>query len=107
MKRRLAWMAKPAEAFLFSPENFRRPQLPVGLGVRQLPALAASDETLRGLGHLVRRPEDFSVEQRSFEITPWPQPGWRKLDPGTGDEAQVEIDASWWAWLTRSSDLYN
>ena len=31
--------------------------------------------------------EDFTVEDKTFEIAQWPQPGWRPLDPGTGDEA--------------------
>ena len=31
--------------------------------------------------------QDYTVAHKTFEITQWPQPGWRQLDPGTGDEA--------------------
>ena len=34
---------------------------------------------------------------KSFEIAQWPQPGWRRLDPGTGDEVPWP---PWpWPWL--------
>eukprot|EP00434_Breviolum_minutum_P006545 symbB.v1.2.005778.t1/scaffold289.1/size287290/23 len=71
-------------AFVFSPENFRRPDLPKGLNVLDIDPQVASDSTLAGLGRLVHNPEDFTVAEKTFEITPWPQPGWRPLDPGTG-----------------------
>lgn len=76
-----------APAYIFSPENFRKPKLPSGLAVRDVQLELASDESLRGLGVLVRDPDDFTVAGRTFEIRRWPQPGWRSLDPGTGDEA--------------------
>ena len=31
--------------------------------------------------------DEFTVAKKNFEIVTWPQPGWRKLDPNTGDEA--------------------
>ena len=36
---------------------------------------------------LIAGADDISVENRNFEILPWPVNGWRSLDPGTGDEA--------------------
>jgi len=87
-----------SEPFVFTPENFRAPKLPSGLAVREVPLELATDESLRGLGYLVRNPEDFTVEGRSFEIVPWPHRGWRKLDPGTGDEAgttEGDFEVEW------------
>jgi len=84
--------------FVFSPENFRRPDLPKGLKVLDIDPQVASDSTLAGLGRLVHNPEDFTVAGKTFEITPWPQPGWRPLDPGTGDEAgttEGDFEVQW------------
>lgn len=58
----------------------------------------ASDDTLAGLGRLVHDPEDFTVAGKTFEITKWPQLGWRPLDPGTGDEAgttEGDFEVQW------------
>lgn len=46
-----------------------------------------SQELLVSLLLQLPRYQDFTVAGKTFEITPWPQPGWRPLDPGTGDEA--------------------
>eukprot|EP00435_Cladocopium_sp_Y103_P031519 s591_g8.t1 len=89
---------KPAPSFIFSPENFRRPDLPKGLKVRDIVPEVASDDTLAGLGRLVHDPEDFTVAGKTFEITKWPQLGWRPLDPGTGDEAgttEGDFEVQW------------
>merc|ERR1712226_616127 len=61
--------------------------MPPNLAVREVPRELATDASLKGLGLLVRDPSDFTVAGGSFEIVRWPQPGWRPLDPGTGDEA--------------------
>ena len=42
------------------------------------------------------RYQDFTVAGKTFEITPWPQPGWRPLDPGTGDEAHHHCLGQMW-----------
>lgn len=42
------------------------------------------------------RYQDFTVAGKTFEITPWPQPGWRPLDPGTGDEAHSHCLGQMW-----------
>lgn len=89
---------RPTPAFIFSPENFRRPDLPNGLKVRDIVPEIASDDTLAGLGRLVHDPEDFTVAGKTFEITKWPQLGWRPLDPGTGDEAgttEGDFEVQW------------
>ena len=42
---------------------------------------------------------------KTFEITPWPQPGWRPLDPGTGDEAHdiaLEKCETWDVWIVKA-----
>lgn len=79
------------EQFIFTPENFRRPQLPSHLNVIDVPmrhvTMENHEELLRGYGHLVKHPNDFRVEDRTFEIVKWPVQGWRQLDPLTGDEA--------------------
>jgi ureidoglycolate lyase len=76
-----------AEAFVFSPENFKNPNLPEGLNVVDVETVDGTEETLKGFGKLVHDPSDFLTENGTFEITPWPHTGWRQLDPHTGDEA--------------------
>jgi len=51
------------------------------------PLLAATSETLRGYGHIV---PDFAAGQ--VTIVTWPQPGWRPVVPGTGNEGGVVED---------------
>lgn len=46
-----------------------------------VPLVAASDEALKGYGHLVDDPNAFNID-----ITRWPAQGWRPIDEGTGDE---------------------
>ncbi|CAE7296965.1 VPS35A [Symbiodinium pilosum] len=85
-------------AFVFSPENFQKPSLAKGLHIREIRPEVASDTSLAGLGRLVHHPEEFTVGARTFEITRWPQPGWRPLDPGTGDEAgttEGDFEVKW------------
>eukprot|EP00931_Biecheleriopsis_adriatica_P080457 TRINITY_DN53804_c0_g1_i1.p1 TRINITY_DN53804_c0_g1~~TRINITY_DN53804_c0_g1_i1.p1 ORF type:complete len:276 (+),score=43.23 TRINITY_DN53804_c0_g1_i1:52-879(+) len=84
--------------YVFSSENFRKPSLPSGLKVQDLELEVASDESLVGLGRIVHSPNDFTVADRTFEIARWPQPGWRPLDPGTGDEAgttEGDFEVQW------------
>ncbi|CAE7224964.1 unnamed protein product [Symbiodinium sp. CCMP2592] len=87
-----------AEPFVFNSENFQRPTLPAGLRIREISREVATDASLAGLGRLVHRPEDFTVDAKTFEITQWPQPSWRPLDPGTGDEAgttEGDFEVKW------------
>ena len=69
------------------------PELPAGLGVHDVPLVAASADTLRGLGAIVDDPHDYPVE-----IVPWPVSGRRALDPGTGIEGGTTtgtFEVSW------------
>jgi len=54
-----------------------KPSLPL----HQVPLVVATDESLKGYGHLVDNHEGFEIE-----ITRWPAQGWRPVDEGTGDE---------------------
>eukprot|EP00941_MAST-03F_sp_MAST-3F-sp1_P002829 g2829.t1 len=73
----------------FSESNVSNPELTglEELEVIDVPLVEATDESLKGYGKLVNSPDELTVENGNFEIVQWPQPGWRKLDPGTGDEA--------------------
>jgi ureidoglycolate lyase len=64
-----------------SAAEYLDPQLPPGLRFLDVPLIEATAETLRGYGEIVRDPASHRIE-----IVKWPAPGWRKLDPGTGDE---------------------
>jgi ureidoglycolate lyase len=49
--------------------------------------LVATNVTLRGFGHIV---SDFA--QHPVEIVTWPQPDWRPIVPGTGNEGGIVQD---------------
>ncbi|MGO1117655.1 ureidoglycolate lyase [Rhodovibrionaceae bacterium A322] len=46
-----------------------------------IPVVEATEESLQGFGQIVTDPY-----QHPIEIVPWPLSGWRKMDPGCGDE---------------------
>ena len=73
--------------FVFTKENFSNPSLPRGLQVVDVPLELATDQSLKGYGRIIHSKDEISVSNGNFEIKPWPVQGWRKLDPGTGDEA--------------------
>jgi len=60
----------------------------------ELPLVRATPETLKGYGRLV---DDYAGTD--IEIVTWPAPGWRPVDPGTGNEGGVVegIFEFWWA----------
>ncbi len=64
------------------------------LDIHKLPLVEATPESLEGYGCLVAEPE-----AQAIEIVTWPQPGWRPLDPGTGNEGGTTEGtfAFWWA----------
>jgi len=66
---------------------YLNPEVPPDVGITEVPIVRASEQTLRDVGHLVKDPQQFTVENGRFEIVQWPQPGRRPLDPGTGNEA--------------------
>ncbi len=59
-----------------------------------IPLRRATAESLSGYGELVSDPE-----ARAVEIVPWPAPGRRPLDPGTGDHGGTTegIFEFWWS----------
>jgi ureidoglycolate lyase len=74
-------------------DSYLDPEIPAGVRILEAPVVRATDENLRGYGRLVDDPDGFPIE-----IVPWPQPGWRALDPGTGNEGGTtsgEFDF-WW-----------
>ena len=78
---------KASTDFVFNEENFRKPALPAGLNILDVPLVMATPETLQGFGKLISSEGELTTEKKNFEIKPWPVQGWRKLDPNTGDEA--------------------
>jgi ureidoglycolate lyase len=65
-------------------------------GVRQAhetPAVLATNETLKGYGHLVDDPAACEIE-----IVRWPAQGWRPIDPNSGDQGGVTegLFEFWW-----------
>lgn len=79
-------MLEARTSFVFTSENFQAPKLPPNLRLVEVPVIAATDETLKGYGCLVRHADEYTTSHKTFEIVKWPQPGWRSLDPDTGDE---------------------
>jgi len=62
--------------------------------VHETPVLAATDDTVKGYGKIVRGdPRDFPVE-----IVPWPAQGTRPIDKNTGDQGGVTEGTftGWW-----------
>jgi ureidoglycolate lyase len=60
----------------------------------ELPLVRATPEALSGYGCLVDGTDDTQIE-----IVTWPAPGWRPVDPGTGNEGGVAegVFEFWWA----------
>jgi hypothetical protein len=69
------------------------PQPAAGLDTLELPLVNATEESLRGYGRRVADPESEQIE-----IVTWPAPGWRPVDPGTGNEGGITtgIFNFWW-----------
>ena len=67
--------------------------IPGALPWQYVPLVRATEESLRGYGHLVDDYRDYPIE-----IVTWPQPGWRPLDAGTGNEGGTTsgIFDFWW-----------
>jgi hypothetical protein len=63
------------------------------IGAIDIPIVRATPENLQGLGVMISDPDEIAVE-----IVKWPQPGWRELDPGTGDEGGTTegLFEFWW-----------
>jgi len=57
------------------------------VGVHRVPQIAATHDSLRGYGHVVA---DFARER--VTIVTWPQPDWRPIVAGTGNEGGIVED---------------
>lgn len=70
------------------------PKIVPAHGIVELPLMRATPEALAGLGRLV---DDYAGSE--IEIVTWPAPGWRPVDPGTGNEGGVceGLFEFWWA----------
>ena len=64
-----------------SPAGYLAPDVPGALPWHDVPLVHATEESLRGYGHLVDHHRNYPIE-----IVTWPQPGKRAIDPGTGNE---------------------
>ncbi len=63
------------------------PSIDGAVHVHKVPLVVADAETLRGYGHIV---PDFETGQ--VTIMTWPQPDWRPVVPGTGNEGGIVED---------------
>jgi ureidoglycolate lyase len=61
--------------------------------VHEAPLVIASEDNLKGYGHLVHEPKAFPIE-----IVQWPAQGRRPIDKNSGDQGGVTegIFESWW-----------
>jgi Ureidoglycolate lyase len=64
-----------------APIDYLHPNLPAGLAHVAMPVVEATDEALRGYGHLVDDPNHCRIE-----IVRWPAIGRRPVDADTGDQ---------------------
>jgi ureidoglycolate lyase len=91
-------LSTSASSFEFSSENFSNPTLPENLKVLEVPLQLATEESLKGYGNIINHREEYTTDNKKFEITPWPVQGWRQLDPETGDEAgttEGDFEVEW------------
>ena len=80
-------MTKPQATHAGTDRNtYLNPDIPQGVSIKEIPIVAATPASLQDVGFLFHDPDEFTTETGRFEIVPWPQPGWRSLDPGTGVE---------------------
>jgi ureidoglycolate lyase len=65
----------------------------------ETPLVQASEEALKGYGHMVDEPHGFPIE-----IVRWPAQGWRPVDANSGDQGGVTegLFEFWW----RGDTLY-
>ena len=68
---------------MINPESidYMNPAVPDELPLFEIPIIEATAENFKEYGTLVTDPKTHPVE-----IVQWPQPDWRPVDPGTGDE---------------------
>lgn len=64
-----------------NPPDYLHPNIPSGMKRVSIATVKATNESLRGYGCLVDKPDDFTVE-----IVRWPPQGWRPVDIDSGNE---------------------
>jgi hypothetical protein len=63
------------------PPDYLDPKIPPGMRRVRMPVVDATDDNLRGYGHLVADRDACRIE-----IVRWPAQGWRRVDEDSGDE---------------------
>ena len=74
-------MSENAPTYIFDASS--KPSLPVF----DLPLIEATDQSLKGYGHLVEDPDACKVE-----IVRWPAQGWRPVDISEADKDPSKAD---------------
>ena len=72
-----------------APKAADKPTLPL----HNVPLVEATPSSLEGYGELID-----TQDAREIEIVRWPQPDWRPVDPGTGDEGGTTEGIFHFAW---------
>ncbi len=72
-----------------APKAAEKPTLPL----HHVPLVEATPESLQGYGELIE-----AQDSRDIEIVCWPQPDWRPVDPGTGDEGGTTEGIFHFSW---------
>src|SRR6185436_7747852 len=60
--------------------DYLNPKVPAGLRLVDVPLVRATEQSIGGYGEIAH------AKDHRIEIVPWPLAGWRRLDPGTGNE---------------------
>jgi ureidoglycolate hydrolase len=69
------------------------PRVPEELPLYKIPIIEATSVNFKDYGTIVTHPKTHPVE-----IVQWPQPDWRSIDPGTGDEGGYAEGAFTFYW---------
>ena len=80
----------------FTPSKYKN------AGTNLVPLIPATAQSLQGFGHLV---DDFSGSEVS--IVTWPQPDWRPVLPGTGNQGGVCSGRFEMSWQGHELSTYN
>jgi len=76
-----------APVYIFNPDE--KPSLPVV----KVPVIKATEQSVKGYGHLVDDPDNFDIE-----IVRWPAQGWRPVDEDSGDEGGIAEGVFYGEW---------
>jgi len=76
-----------------TPGGYLAPDIADALPWHDVPLVRATERSLAGYGRLVDDWRNFPIE-----IVIWPKPGWRDIDPGTGNEGGTTsgVFDFWW-----------